>query len=353
MESPIDFDSSGSAECSGNESEHLQAGSNPDTPHNPPTKSPLAEDQVAELLKQLREGHCPKDDSPETATDQLLDGLCYKDFPALRRARARLTVKGKDKKLDVFFRSRITAMVATINLYLDSELSYSWRDSSVLAAKAMGHGVYHARKLREWITTYLHSGKLPLHRYGTYRSSVLEDEDLARDIQLHLTEIAKNGYIRARDVVDYVATSAVQERLGSKARTISERTARRWLHRLSWQYRRKPNGMYIDGHERKDVVEYRNKFVERWKEYERRFIIYDNDGNVLSKPSGFPVPQIGRFRLVLVTHDESTFYENDRRKTKWVHDKDKATTERKGEGPSVMVSDFLTVDWGRLVDGNE
>jgi len=146
-------------------------------------------------------------------------------------------VKSKDKKLDVFFRSCITAIVAIINLYLDLDLSYSWRNSSVLAAKAMEHGVYHARKLREWITTYLHSGKLPLHRYGTYRSSVLEDEDPARNIQLHLTEIAKNGYIRARDVVDYVATPAVQECLGSKARSISERTTQRWLHRLSWRYR--------------------------------------------------------------------------------------------------------------------
>ena len=101
------------------------------------------------------------------------------------------------------------------------------------------------------------------------------------------------------------------------------------------------------------MVEYRNKFVERWKEYERHFVIYNNDGNVLSWPCRFPVPQIGRFCLILVTHDESTFYENDRHKTKWVHEKDKATTKRKGEGPSVMASDFLTVDWGRLLDGDE
>jgi hypothetical protein len=111
--------------------------------------------------------------------------------------------------------------------------------------------------------------------------------------------------------------------------------------------------MYIDGHERKDVVEYRKGFVDRWKEYEKRFVIYGNDGNVISTPTGFPVSQGMRFRLILVTHDESTFYENDRRKTQWVNDNAKAVAEKKGEGQSIMVSDFLTPEWGRLINGEE
>ena len=312
-----------------------------------------ARKKVEELLRQLREGRRPHDDSPETATDEILNALSHKDFPALRRVRAKLTVKAKDKKLDVFFWSRITAMVATLNLYLDAELSYSWRESSILAAKAMGHGVKHARNLRKWIKAYLHSEKLPLHRYGTYKSSILDDEDFRRDIQLHLTEIAKKGYIRAQDIVDYVATPKVQQKLGTKARGIHVRTARRWLHKLSWRYRQKKKGMYIDGHERADVVEYRKGFVERWREYERRFVIYENDGNVLSTPTGFPVPQGVRFRLILVTHDESTFYENDRRKLQWVNNKAKPVAEKKGEGQSIMVSEFLTSEWGRLKDGDE
>jgi len=45
-----------------------------------------ARKRVEELLRQLREGQRPKDDSPETTDNQLLNGLCYKDFPALRRA---------------------------------------------------------------------------------------------------------------------------------------------------------------------------------------------------------------------------------------------------------------------------
>ena len=309
-----------------------------------------AQKDVEELLRKLREGQHPHDNSPQTATDELLNGLSYKDFPALRRARAKLMVSAKDKKLDVFFRSRITAMTATLNFYLDAELSFSWRESSVLAAKAMGRSVNHARNLRKWIKTYLRSEKLPLHCYGTYHSSILDDEDFRRDIQLHLIEIAKKGYIHAQDIVDYVATPDIQQKLGTKACGIHVRTARRWLHKLSWRYRQKKKGMYIDGHEREDVVEYRKGFVERWREYERCFVIYGNDGNMLSTPTGFPIPQNVRF---LVTHDESTFYENDRRKMLWVNDKVKAVAEKKGEGQSIMVSEFLTSEWGRLKDGDE
>jgi len=47
----------------------------------------------------------------------------------------------------------------------------------ILKAKALGRGAKHARNLRKWINNYLHSEKLPLHCYGTYHSSILEDED--------------------------------------------------------------------------------------------------------------------------------------------------------------------------------
>jgi len=92
--------------------------------------------------------------------------------------------------------------------------------------------------------------------------------------------------------------------------------------------------MYIDGHERKDVVEYRKGFIECWKEYEKHFIIYDNDENVISTPTGFSVLQGVQFRLILMTHDESTFYENDCRKMIWINNDTKAVAEKKGKGQS-------------------
>ena len=100
--------------------------------------------------------------------------------------------------------------------------------------------------------------------------------------------------------------------------------------------------MYINGHEHEDVVEYRKGFVECWKEYEKHFVIYENDRSILSTPTRFPIPQGVHFQLILVTHNESTFYENDCHKIQWVNDKVKAVVEKKGKEQSVMVSEFLT-----------
>jgi hypothetical protein len=307
---------------------------------------------VERLIEGLRRGEKPQDESPEDISDSALNRLSIKNFPELRHARVKLQVKAKDPKLDVFFRARITAMAGTLNLYLDPETSYTWREASLVVAKSQGHGISHARNIRTWIHRFLHYGKLPLHRYGCFHASILEDEDFSQGVQLHLLEVAKGGYVRAQDVVYYVGRPEVQEKLGKKSK-ISLRTAQRWLKKLSWRYGRKRNGMYIDGHEQEDVVKYQEVFVARWKEYEKRMVLYDGDGNVLSEPQGFEVAQGARFRLIPVTHDELTFYAEDRRKNYWHAPGQKSVPERKGDGESLMVWDFLTSEWGRLKDDEE
>jgi len=318
---------------------------------NTPPSPPLGE--VEDLLNQ------DLYDAEESPIDYELEKLWYRDFGRLAKARAELSSKVKDPKLAVVLRSRVASMVGTLNLYLNNTLLYTWRQASELASKAQGKGTSYARKIRTWIHTYLDNRSLPKDNYGTTNTSLLADEDFAQSIQLYLLERSKGGYLTARDVVDFVATAEMQERIKSlrgegTTTTISLRTANRWLNVLNWRYGKKKRGMYIDGHERDDVVEYRRAFIKRWKEeYEPRMVVYGDDGKILKTPKGFPVPQGVRFRLILITHDESTFYENDRRKTLWQHTTHAPTPERKGEGESLMISDFLTPEWGWLKDDEE
>ncbi|KAI0278446.1 hypothetical protein BC826DRAFT_876717, partial [Russula brevipes] len=78
-----------------------------------------------------------------------------------------------------------------------------------------------------------------------------------------------------------------------------------------------------------------------WAEYETEFQIWDNNGNLP------PLPPNSR-RLILITHDESVFFQNDERITCWSHQDSRPTPKPKGNGQSLMVSDFLTAAWGRL-----
>src|SRR5882672_1053983 len=94
--------------------------------------------------------------------------------------------ESKDKKLYVFFQAQITAMCGTLNLYLDSELSYIWWEALLVVSKSQGQGPNHTCNICTWIHQFLSHRKLPLHHFGQSHSSVFEDEDLAQAIQFHL-----------------------------------------------------------------------------------------------------------------------------------------------------------------------
>jgi hypothetical protein len=84
------------------------------------------------------------------------------------------------------------------------------------------------------------------------------------EIQEELTERAKGGFIKAKDICEIVAGEKIQglfARLGVHKPSISRATAQRWLARLKWCYSKKKNGMYIDGHERDNVMAYQQAFV--------------------------------------------------------------------------------------------
>jgi len=192
--------------------------------------------KVAELLDDLQ------GNSKETAADQSLGTLDWKDFPALHFTCAKLSVESKNKKIDVFFQSHLTSMLGTLNLYLHPLLSFSWRQASLISVKAASHGVKHARNVCTWIHAYLHSGNLPIHQYGVFKSLLLEDEDLKQAIQLQLQSIAKDGYIKAQDIVDFIATDKMQVYIGAeeaKQIKIGGTTAHRCLKKMDWQFGRK------------------------------------------------------------------------------------------------------------------
>ena len=89
-----------------------------------------------------------------------------------------------------------------------------------------------------------------------------------------LIERAKSGFLRATDITEVVSSPEVQDQLseaGIHRPSISKSMACHWLGRLGWRHGRHQNGMYADGHEQEDVVDYRRKFAERFEQHERRF----------------------------------------------------------------------------------
>ncbi|KAF7333551.1 hypothetical protein MSAN_02420000 [Mycena sanguinolenta] len=212
---------------------------------------------------------------------------------------------------------------------------------------------------------------LPTSEYGKFNSSVLEDEDLAQEIHLHLQELGP--FISAQDVVNYMSSDEMKTRLNLK-HGISLRTAQRWMKRTEYRWKAEPKGMYIDGHEREDVVNYRqNEFLPQWAAFDegtRKWVKKGGDvaedGTAQAAPKkktkrqveeeqweeweeepprsfiGMPDGKI----VVIWRHDECIFYANDRRKIRWVHASETAKPRKKGEGKSMMVIAFVSPDYG-------
>lgn len=129
---------------------------------------------------------------------------------------------------------------------------------------------------------------------------------------------------------------------GTKNLRIRARTARNWLAKLGFNYAEVKKGVYIDGHEREDVVQYRNAiFLPKFYELLPRTVTWNEEGDM-------HIPQLpeGQKPIVVVTHDESTFNANDGRRNIWMK-KEEHPLRPKGRGKGIMVSDFLT-PYGRL-----
>lgn len=125
-------------------------------------------------------------------------------------------------------------------------------------------------------------------------------------------------------------------------RSVSIETSRKWLHFLGFSMRGHQKGTYVDGHERSDVVEYRQKFLRKMfsigflnKENAASSTAQDNFPSDLESP---PADQVKK--TIVLFHDESTFKANEGQTYYW-GTKDMHFMRPKGSGAGIMVSDFI------------
>ncbi len=164
-------------------------------------------------------------------------------------------------------------MLALLQMY-ESHDEIGWVEASMLAATIAGRGTHLARMAQQWCWQFLDGETcLPVNLYGTWKTSIIADEDFRSQIQEYLTSLTKE-YLSAQDILDYLNTPQVLAQLG-RSKPVSMRTANTWMHAMGYQYGKAENGMYVNGHERPDVKEYRVEFLVVWAELERRMATGD------------------------------------------------------------------------------
>ena len=141
---------------------------------------------------------------------------------------------------------------------------------------------------------------------------------------------------------------------------ISISTARRWLHREGFRYMEHKKGLYYDGHDRPDVLDYhQNEFLPLMEKYCERLVEYmvgDVDTEVYK-----PRNCVERL-LVLLAQDESTMQAHDGEMFSWVLEGEQLL-KHKGPGrglheSAVICSTFgwlkeasVTVEYGKNYEG--
>ena len=128
-------------------------------------------------------------------------------------------------------------------------------------------------------------------------------------------------------------------------RTITPGTARRWLHDLGFSPTLYRKGLYFDGHERADVVEYRRIYLQKLEVLQISHLPPPScSGGHTKEAIGSSTAQK---RLVLLYHDESCFHANEGQQWQWT-EVDKLALRPKSQGRGLMVSDFIDEHCGFL-----
>lgn len=179
-----------------------------------------------------------------------------------------------------------------------------------------GEGAYFARRVRILARQYQIHEQLPTQSWGGYRgSSIFNDERLQSAAldwlsKLPTGEVSPSRFCKAltEDILPY---------LGIGKEAVSERTARRWLIKLGWRQTRLKKGVYMDGHERDDVVKYRNEiFLPLMDEYERRMVKWaENEDGTFERVEPDLPP--GEKRVIALFQDESSFHAGEYKSNVW------------------------------------
>jgi len=103
-----------------------------------------------------------------------------------------------------------------------------------------------------------------------------------------------------------------------KRKGIRARTARRWLRKLGFSWEEVRKVVYVDGHERPDVIRDRAQFLNQLENLQPYLVKFDSDGNIKAKT--YPRSCVlGRCDppIIPITHDKSKLSSNEGRSGVW------------------------------------
>ena len=143
--------------------------------------------------------------------------------------------------------------------------------ASLTTARHLGKGPYSACQLWEYKAHVLKHHALPHSKSHSKNEhlTMLDNETLLQGIREYLAD-TRLGEVTP-SLFQHHLTHIIFPSLGMSdaASSISESICRRWLHELGYRSLKVRKGLYVDGHERPDVIKARGTFLARMRGYHR------------------------------------------------------------------------------------
>ena len=235
----------------------------------------------------------------EVLREQIKDDIVH-----AHKKRSRLTTINQLLILRNFSTLRIKG---TGRMAASREIARQWHE---------GEGTHFACQVRIIARHYQLFEQLPTRSAGGDRgSSIFNDERVQSGARNWLSRLP-TGEVSPRHF-SRALTEEILPFLGLNKTSISERTARRWLVRLGWRRTRLKKGIYMDGHEREDVVKYRNEtFLPLIAELERCMVKWvEKENGEFERIE--PLLHPGEKRIIPIFQDESSFHAGEYKSNVW------------------------------------
>ena len=285
--------------------------------------------------------------------------ILFSDHPRKPGSRLDCLSKFSEEWLSQLDKENVKGLSMFLVFQLVQHFRFTWTNAETCAAQAVGKG---ERSVKRWSgVLFKHRGQFSSSKQGRYRRTgvLWKNEELN---QKATSFVRENANVKGKpnmtnaDFCRWINNSLLKNSTLEPGfpRTVSLTTSLRCLHHLGFLVLTPKKGVFVDGHERPDVVAQRKEFLR--KVMKIGFLQF-TDAPTPEAAKALPAdiePPIAerREKLVVFCHNESTFQCNDDQNMQWGY-KGEKMMKPKSKGAGIMVSDFVDQHHGFLAFSSE
>jgi hypothetical protein len=181
-----------------------------------------------------------------------------------------------------------------------------------------GEGVHFACQIRYLACQYQLFEQIPANKQGGDRGrSLLNDERVQAAARTYLRTLLTGEVTPTK--FGHALNERILPSLGYSLKApLSGRTMRRWLVKLGWRHKELRKGVYMDGHERQDVKDYRQDiFLPLMALHAQKMVHWEPSESESGLMRIDPDLGLGEKRVIAVFQDESSFHANEYKRNIW------------------------------------